>query len=138
MRILGIDIGTKRIGLALSDELGLFAHPFKTIHWTGINKFVDFLKTTIQEQSISELVIGIPYSMKGNQSAKTDEILKIVNKLKEVIHIPIFQEDERLTTKLAEQSLRSVGKKPSQNRDVIDQIAATYILQSYLDRKLRN
>ena len=135
MKILGIDLGTKRVGLAISDELELMAHPLETIQWKGTNSFVDFLKTIIKEKNISSIVIGIPYTLKGSNSEKTEEIFKIKNEIEEEIQIPIYEEDERLTTKLAEQTLIGVGKKPSKNRDIIDQVAATYILQSFLDRK---
>jgi putative Holliday junction resolvase len=135
MRILALDIGEKRIGLAISDELEFLAHPLKTLYYSGIDNLIDSLKSLIEQKNISELVIGIPYTLKFSKSAKTEEVLKLKHCISESINIPIHEVDERLTTKMAEKSLVNVGKKPSKKRDIVDQIAATYILQSYLDRK---
>ena len=134
MRILALDIGEKRIGLSVSDEMGLFAHPLQTLIFQGIEKLIDSLKEIIESKSVTELVIGIPYTLKGTKSVKTEEVLKIKNLISKEIKLPINEVDERLTTKMAEQTLKNVGKKPSRNRDIIDQIAATHILQSYLDK----
>jgi putative Holliday junction resolvase len=134
MRILALDIGEKRVGISISDELGLYAHPLETISWNGITDLIDSLKNLIETKKITELVVGIPYTLKGTISKKTEEVLKIKKSISENVNIPIHEEDERYTTKLAEQALTNVGKKPSKNRDIVDQIAATYILQSFLDR----
>ena len=136
MRILALDIGEKRIGLSISDEMGMYAHPFQTLIFKGISNLVDSLKKIIESEKISELVIGIPYTLKGTLSNKTEEVLKIKQYISEEIMLPIHEIDERLTTKMAEQTLQNVGKKPSKNRDIIDQIAAVHILQSYLDSKV--
>ncbi len=135
MRILALDIGEKRIGLAISDEMGLLAHPVKTLKWENKEKLVSDLEQIIREKNIIELVIGMPYNMKGLYSKKTEEIQEIKNFLASTLKISIVEEDERLTTKMAERTLHDLGKKPSRNRDKIDQIAAMHILQSYLDRK---
>ncbi len=135
MRILALDIGEKRIGLAISDEMGLLAHPVKTLKCENKEKLVSDLEQIIREKNIIELVIGMPYNMKGFYSKKTEEIQEIKNFLASTLKISIVEEDERLTTKMAERTLHDLGKKPSRNRDKIDQIAAMHILQSYLDRK---
>lgn len=134
MRVLALDLGEKRIGLAISDELKMFAHPFQTLIYNGIEKLISSLKEIIQSKNISEIVIGIPYTLKGTISQKTEEVLRIKQEIIDNINLPVFDIDERLTTKMAEQSLRNVGKKTSKNRDIIDQIAATHILQIYLDK----
>lgn len=134
MRILALDIGEKRIGIAISDALGLFAHPHETLKWSGLDDLISYLIKTIQSKEITDLVIGIPYTLKGSKSKKTEEILKIKNDIAKSVHIPVHEIDERLTTKMASSTLHSLGKKPSKNRNIIDQIAATYILQSYLDK----
>ncbi len=135
MRILALDIGEKRIGLAISDKMGLLAHPIKTLKWENKEKLVSDLEQIIREKNIIELVIGMPYNMKGFYSKKTEEIQEIKKFLASILKISIVEEDERLTTKMAERTLHDLGKKPSRNRDKIDQIAAMHILQSYLDRK---
>ena len=135
MRILAIDIGEKRIGVSISDELGIYAHPFQTLIFKGINSLIESLKKIIDSKNITELVIGIPYTLKGTLSDKTKEVLKIKQEIADKIDLPIHEIDERFTTKLVEQALQNIGKKPSKNRDIIDQIAAVNILQTYLDSK---
>ena len=135
MRILALDIGEKRIGLAISDELYMFAHPLETILFKDLNNLIEKLKTIIYSKNISELVIGIPYTLKGTNSKKTEEVLNIKQGISNAVSLPVYEVDERLTTKIAEKTLHNLGKKPSKNRDIIDQIAAVQILQSYLDRR---
>ena len=129
-----MDIGERRVGLAVSDELGMLAHPFQTVQWNGLNNFVVTLKQIIADEKIAKLVVGIPYNLNGSLSKKTEEIKKISDQIRDQLDIEVIEIDERLTTKMAEQALHAVGKKPSKNRNKIDQVAAVYILQSYLDR----
>lgn len=133
-KILAVDIGERRVGLALSDELGMLAHPFKTLQWSGLLNFITSIKQIITSENIDKLVIGIPYTLNGGLSEKTTEIKKIVDQIRNQIDVEVIEIDERLTTKMAIQALHAVGKKPSKNRNTIDQVAAVYILQSYLDR----
>lgn len=133
-RILGIDIGERRIGLAISDTLGLFAHPFKTIIWKGFETFVKEITEIIASERIIKIVIGVPFTMRGSASAKTEEVKALIELLRQKINIEIIEVDERLTTRMAEKAYQALGKKPSKNRDRIDQVAAAYILQSFLDR----
>ena len=133
-KILAVDIGERRVGLALSDELGMLAHPFKTLQWSGLLNFITSIKQIITSENIDKLVIGIPYTLNGGLSEKTTEIKKIVDQIRNQIDVEVIEIDERLTTKMAMQALHAVGKKPSKNRNTIDQVAAVYILQSYLDR----
>lgn len=133
-KILAADIGKRRVGLALSDELGLLAHPLQTLEWSGLKNFISKINLIIRDENVDKLVIGIPYTLKGGHSQKTDEIKEICSEVKKQINIEVVEVDERLTTKMAEQALHAVGKKPSKNRNKIDQVAAVYILQSYLDR----
>ena len=133
---MALDIGEKRIGLSISDEMGMYAHPYQTLIFQGINSLLEELKSIIESKKISELVIGIPYTLKGTKSEKTEEVLKIKHLIADKLNLPIHEVDERLTTKLAEQTLQNIGKKPSKNRDIIDQIAAVHILQTYLDSKI--
>lgn len=133
-KILAMDIGERRVGLALSDELGMLAHPYKTIQWKGLDNFITLIKQIIAYENIDKLVIGIPYALNGGLSKKANEIKIISDHIKNQIDIEVIEIDERLTTKMAMQALHAVGKKPSKNRNTIDQVAAVYILQSYLDR----
>ncbi|MEJ2054854.1 MAG: Holliday junction resolvase RuvX [Calditrichaceae bacterium] len=135
-RILAADMGEQRVGLAISDELGMLAHPLCTIKWSGFKKFIAELQNIINENKIDKLIVGVPYTLKGGHSKKTREIKEICIRIRDNIDIELIEVDERLTTKMAEQTLQALGKKPSKNRDKIDQIAAVYILQSYLDRSI--
>ena len=133
-KIIGLDIGEKRIGVAISDSLGMLAHPLLTLNWKGIDTFISDVQQILQENQVTKIVVGVPYTLKGEYSQKTNEILEIIDHLKSGLNAEIILVDERLTTKMARQSLQAVGKKPSKNRNKIDQIAAVYILQSYLDK----
>lgn len=133
-KILAVDIGERRVGLALSDELGMLAHPFKTLPWSGLANFITLINQIINSENIDKLVIGIPYTLNGGLSEKTKEIKELADQIRNQINVEVIEIDERLTTKMAMQALHAVGKKPSKNRNTIDQVAAVYILQSYLDR----
>lgn len=134
-KILALDVGSVRVGVAISDGLGLMAHPLCTLKWQNINTLVTDLEKIFVENEISDLVIGLPLNMSGKNSQQTENVLKIVEQLRQKISLPIETIDERLTTRLAENMLRDVGKKASKNRAIIDQIAAVNILQMYLDKK---
>lgn len=133
-RALALDLGEKRIGLAISDLTGLIAQPFKTLSWGGIKHLISELRTIIPEQQVDRIVVGVPYTLKGTNSKKTDEVLAIIKKLRNALDIEVFEEDERLTSVMAQQSLHAMGKNAKQQRQIIDQLAAVYILQSWLDR----
>jgi putative Holliday junction resolvase len=134
-RTIGLDIGEKRIGVAVSDPLGMMAHPLTTLTWKGLPELARTLRILLKEQNAGSIVVGLPLTMKGESSKKTEEVQKIINGLKNLLDVPIQEIDERLTTKMAERDLHLLNKKPSKNRDKIDQIAAVYILQTYLDKK---
>ena len=132
-KILSLDLGTKRIGVAISDELGMLAHPFDVWTWKNIENLIKQLDLIIKQHSIKKLVVGVPWTLKGKTSEKTNEVLEIINDLEQILNIPIIKIDERLTSKMAQDSLKMVGKKPSRHKSKIDQISAIIILQSYLD-----
>ena len=134
---LGVDLGEKRIGLAVSDKLGMLAHPLRTLAFTTFANLVHDLICIIKEEQIYGLVVGVPYTMKGTLSKKTEEILTITDKIKKQIPVPVELIDERLTTRMAEASLHAVGKKTGKNRNKIDQIAAVHLLQNFLDSHKR-
>jgi putative Holliday junction resolvase len=134
-RILGIDYGLKRIGLALSDPLKIFAYPFKTI--TNDQKLIQVLKELLDDQGITEIVVGYPLKENGEKSSSTLEVEKFVQKLKESFKINIILRDERYTSELAKQNiLQSVTKKMKRReKGLIDRNAASIFLQEYLDEK---
>jgi len=132
-KILALDIGEKRIGVAVSDTLGMLAHPLVTLQWKGLSQLIADMHKLADENETTIFIIGIPYTMRGTHSQKTIEIKTIIDELKKQTAWTIIEVDERLTTQMAHKTLHNVGKKPSKHRDKVDQIAAVHILQSYLD-----
>src|SRR5438132_384511 len=134
--ILGIDFGRVRIGLAISDELRLLAHPLETI---PANKdAVKRISAIIHDRKIDKVIVGIPRHMTGEVGASANEALEFAAKLRTQLPCVVETWDERLTTVAAERALREAGKKTRDTRSYIDQVAAQMILQSYLDRRAAN
>ncbi len=133
-RILGIDFGMKRIGLAMSDPLQMLASTFKTLLNKHIHKVVDEICEIVGQNQMKAIVVGQPLHMSGDAGQMADKVREFVEKLESRLHIPIFLWDERWTTVSAEKLLIETGMSPSRNRDKIDQLAAAYLLQGFLDR----
>ena len=131
--ILGIDFGRARIGLAISDELRLLAHPLQTI---PANKdSVSTIAAIVRDRKIDKVVIGIPKHMSGEIGKAANEALEFATKLRTELRCPVETWDERLTTVAANRALSEAGKKTRQTRNIVDQVAAQMILQGYLDRE---
>ena len=131
--ILGIDFGRARIGLAISDELRLLAHPLETI---PANKdSVKRISEIVRDRKIDKVVVGIPRHMSGEIGAAANEALEFAEKLRAQLPCAVETWDERLTTVAANRALRDAGKKTRDTRKFVDQVAAQMILQGYLDRE---
>jgi putative Holliday junction resolvase len=131
--ILGIDFGHARIGLAISDELRFLAHPLETI---AANKdSIKRISEIVRDRKIDKVVVGVPRHMSGEIGESAKAALEFADKLRADISCPVETWDERLTTAGAERALREAGKKTRKTRNIIDQVAAQMILQSYLDRE---
>ncbi len=131
-RILAIDYGEKRIGLALTDLMQMFAKPFKTIPNEGNKKTIVAIMDIIKEKDVSLVVLGLPLGLEGQHTDKTREILAFHEILKESLETPITLWDERLTTYEAKQELIKMGYNPIKGREIIDAVAAYMILRNYL------
>jgi putative Holliday junction resolvase len=131
--ILALDLGRARIGVAISDELQLLAHPLKTI--PANNQVTSRLAQIIREKKVDHVVVGIPRQMNGQIGAAATEALRFVEKLRTILPCPVVTWDERLTTVAAHRALRDAGKKTRDTRNYVDQVAAQMILQGYLDRR---
>lgn len=129
MRILGLDIGSKRIGVAVSDGLGITAQPLETIRAGELNRIEELIK----EYEVKELVVGLPLNMDGSRGPKTEEVISIVESLKEKVSIPVKMWDERLTTMAVEKEMIRADVSRGRRKKVVDKLAAQLILQSYLD-----
>jgi putative Holliday junction resolvase len=130
--ILALDLGRARIGLAISDELQLLAHPLETI--PANDEATSRLAQIVREKKVECVVVGIPRQMNGQIGAEATEALRFVEKLRTILLCPVITWDERLTTVAAHRALREAGRKTRDTRAYVDQVAAQMILQGYLDR----
>ena len=136
MRYLGLDLGTKTIGLATSDKTGLIASSYKVLHHDNNPKdCLDELKSIIETLDVEALVLGLPKNMNNTLGKRAEATLKFKEFLESNIDIPIYLEDERLTTKSAEAILIKGDTSRKKRKKVIDKVAATIILQSFLDQR---
>ena len=134
-RIIGIDYGKKRTGIAMSDPLMLFASPVETVQTTNI---IDYLKKLSQQESIVRFVVGYPMNMDNRPSEAAADVDVFLKSLKKHFpDIPVSLEDERFTSVLAHRSLIDGGVKKMARRDkaAVDKVSAALILQTYMDRK---
>lgn len=131
-RLLGIDHGDSRIGLAISDELGSFAHPYRTLR-SGAH-VIDEIRAIVGRERISGIVIGLPKNMDGTLGSSAAKSRSFGEQLALVLPtIKILFWDERLTTQEAQRALHAAGKNTKQSKKMIDQVAAQILLQNYLD-----
>lgn len=132
MRCLGIDLGASRIGVAISDELGMLAHPLETI--PNNSEFLPKLQKIVLAKGISAVVVGIPRNMDGSYGPAAEKAKLVLAQLKTALSgVQLIPWDERLTTMEAQRLLHAAGRDVKKSRPVIDQVAAQVILQSYLD-----
>jgi putative Holliday junction resolvase len=132
-RILGLDFGRARIGVAISDELQMLAHPLETI--PANEEPASRIAEIVREKQVDHVVAGIPRQMNGQIGTAATEVLEFVEKLRAILPCPVVTWDERLTTVAAHRALRDAGKKTRDTRGYVDQVAAQMILQTYLDRR---
>jgi putative Holliday junction resolvase len=133
---LGLDFGRARIGVAISDELQLLAHPLGD--YFSKPTIGSAHREIVREKKVERVVAGIPRQMNGQIGTAATEVLDLVEKLRAILPCPIVTWDERLTTVAAHRALRDAGKKTRDTRDYVDQVAAQMILQSYLDSRAHN
>lgn len=135
MRILGVDYGEKRIGLALSDPLGFTAQGLETLANQSKNQVLNGLLEICHKNEVTEVVIGLPINMNGSVGPKAKEILDLIPELEKKLQIPIKTWDERLTSRQAGRLMIEEGLSRSKQKKQSDRLAATLILQSYLELK---
>ena len=135
LRLLGIDFGEARIGVAGSDAVGLMAHPVETIHVRQVKDPLVRIAEICEERRSRVVVVGMPYRMDGTPGTAVEKVRKFIGKLREVLPegIEIVSHDERLTTVEAQAQLHAAGRTVKNSRDVIDQAAAVVLLQHYMD-----
>lgn len=134
-QLLGIDFGTVRIGLAVSDALGMLAHPLETIHVkkSGGDPF-DRIAAVVTERTITRIVLGLPLRLDGSAGSAAARVERFKRRLeKRLPDVPVTTIDEALTTVAAQELLHAAGRNVKRSRPVIDQAAAVLILQEYMD-----
>ncbi len=133
MRILGVDYGQKRIGLAISDETEMLATSLEYLPAAGLDKAVAAVADMAQRQGAGKIVVGLPSNLKGEDTAQTGRTRQFIEKLEGVSAVPVERWDERFTSAQAERVLIEGGVRRQQRREKIDQLAAQLMLQGYLD-----
>jgi putative Holliday junction resolvase len=133
MRYLGIDFGLRRIGLSISDEEGKIAFGLTTIEDYGIKNIISYIEEIIKKYRIEKIILGFPKNMDGSPGILSKDLYEFIKRIKESIEdIEIILWDERLTTLQGERIKREIGKR-KKSKGLVDKIAATLILQNYLD-----
>ena len=135
MRVLALDFGERRIGVALSDPTRMLASPLTTLSRGRDGSDVAEVLRLAAENDVGEIVIGMPVSLSGRRGPQADRVTRFAEALRRATDIPVLSADERYSTVQAERSLRESGVEPSRERSRVDAAAAAVILQSYLDSK---
>jgi putative Holliday junction resolvase len=131
-RILAIDYGARRIGLAVTDELGLTAQGLPTLHRTNKRNDFDHLRRTIKQFGIREIVVGLPLRMSGEMGIEADKVEEFAQALRARFKLPVELFDERLTSVAANRVLDETEMSDRRRKEVVDRLAAVLILQAFL------
>jgi len=136
MRILGIDYGDSRIGIAVSDSMGWTAQGLETIKSKdSLKKALERIREIILQYEIKDIVIGYPLNMNGTAGPRTERTEAFIKKLQQLGDFNIIKWDERLTTVSAHRAMNELGVKASNKKNIVDTMSAVFILQGYLDRQ---
>lgn len=136
MRYLGLDLGSRTLGMAISDKTGLIASNYQVVrHQEDYNQLLDIISTVVKEKEIAEIILGFPKNMNNTIGEKGKLSQDFKQMLESRLHLPVHLVDERLTTVQAQNLLLSNDTSRKKRKKVVDSVAATIILQSYLDKK---
>lgn len=138
MRAMGLDVGTKTVGVAVADELGITAQPITVIRRSNLKADLAELIRLAQDREVDRFVLGLPLNMDGSEGPRALATRKFGDALAKASNLTIIYQDERLTTVAAERSLIEADVSRSKRREVIDQVAASLILQGWLDAQPRS
>lgn len=131
-RLLGVDSGSRRVGLAISDPLGLLAHPLSVVGRSGA---VDEIARIVADEDVGTVVVGLPTGLSGGEGRSAGEARRLAAEIEERTGVEVVLVDERFTSRIADGSLLGIGLKRRDRRRLADKVAAAIILQEYLDRK---
>ena len=137
MRFLGLDIGSKRIGLALSDELGIIAQGLPTLNRTTPKNDIRKLLEIASQHKVEKIVIGLPKNLNGTLGKSAEQVLAFIQEMKVKTAIPVDVWDERFSTVAVTRTLVSANVSRRRRKEVVDKLAAVYILQGFLDNHRR-
>tara|TARA_A100001011_G_scaffold56123_1_gene55104 strand:+ start:2648 stop:3061 length:414 start_codon:yes stop_codon:yes gene_type:complete len=132
-RCIGIDLGSKRVGLAISDKMNMIASPYETLTFKNEQDLLDQLRLIILDFKVKSIVLGLPLNMNGEDSAQTKKVREFKSVLS-IFNLPIIFEDERLSSVSAKRSLVMQDIKTGHNKSEVDKRAAAIILQQFLDK----
>ncbi|MBF8294004.1 MAG: yrrK [Bacteroidetes bacterium] len=138
-RIMGLDFGTTRIGISLSDPLQIIAKPFTTIE--NGRGMIGEIRVIVRDENVGLIVVGMPLNLKGEKGKKAQEVDEFIGKIRDAIHVEVIHWDERFTTLIAHQTLLSMGTKREERRTKkgrVDSMAAAILLQGFLDSRKRS
>ena len=133
LKIMGLDLGTKRIGVALSDDLGLTAQGLTVIPFKGEEDFLTQVQALIQEHNVNRIVVGLPRRMDGSLGPEAKHALGVAERLRNRLNMEVVTWDERLSTAAAERVLIQADLSRKKRKKIRDKVAAAYILQGYMD-----
>ena len=133
MRVLGIDHGTKRMGLAISDELGIIAQPLEFVLAEPFANFLVRLREIIRDKEVGMILVGMPRNMDGSYGPAALKVQEFIAALKNAVPLPVRSWDERLTSAQANRMLIQADVRREQRKEKVDKTAAAILLQSYLD-----
>lgn len=136
-RIMGLDVGDRTIGVAMSDMLGYTAQGIEVVARKNLKQDIARLSTLIKEHNVGHIVVGLPRSLNNKLGPQAEKVQEFVAQMHKTIDLPLDYIDERFTTSIAERSLIEVDMSRSKRKQVIDKVAAQIILQSWLDRMQR-
>ena len=131
--MLALDVGDRRIGVAMSDPSGIVAQPLTVITRRGIAADVDAVRALVTEHTVETIVVGLPLTLRGGRGPQAQKVVAWVERLRQRTTVPVHLLDERLTTVQGERSLRETGTSARKRKHVIDQVAAQLILQQFLE-----
>ncbi len=138
MKYLGLDLGTKSLGISISDKTGLIASFYQNIKYNDEKELFSSLKEILEKENIDKIVLGYPKNMDNSEGFRAEETLEFKEKLEDIFSGEVILEDERLTTKVATDVLINADMSRKKRKKVIDGVSAVVILQSYLDRRNNN
>lgn len=134
-RVMGLDVGDKTIGVAVSDETRLIAQGVTTIRRTGLKRDLEELSRLVEEHEVDHIVVGWPLRMNGKVGIQARKVGKVADAIEARLEIPVEKWDERLSTVAAERALLEGNVRRAQRKAVVDKVAATLILQGWLDAR---